>query len=42
MEQIHESMDYIDWKQGFYDDILAGRTEYYSNLTPEVGGETVA
>lgn len=42
MEQIQASMDYIDWRQGFYDDILAGRTEYYSNLTPEVGGGTVA
>lgn len=42
MEQIQASMDYIDWKQGFYDDILASRTEYYSNLTPEVGGGTVA
>ena len=42
MEQIQASMDYIDWKQGFYDDILAGRTEDYSNLTPEVGGGTVA
>ena len=43
MEQIQASMDYIDWKQGFYDDILAGRTEYYSNLTPrdEAEGETV-
>ena len=27
MEQIQASMDYIDWKQGFYDDILlAGRS----------------
>lgn len=34
MAQIQESMDYIDWKQGFYDDVLAGRTEYYSNLVP--------
>lgn len=42
MEQIQASMDCIDWEQGFYDDILAGRTEYYSNLTPEVGGGTVA
>lgn len=37
LEQISEleaSVDYIDWKQGFYDDVLAGRTEYFSNLTP--------
>ncbi|MGN0311233.1 MAG: MerR family transcriptional regulator [Lachnospiraceae bacterium] len=29
---IQESIDYIDWKQQFYDDVLAGKTEYYSNL----------
>lgn len=23
-----------DWKQGFYQDVLDGRTEYYSNLVP--------
>ncbi|MDO4290397.1 MAG: MerR family transcriptional regulator [Eggerthellaceae bacterium] len=37
IEQIAElegSVDYIDWKQGFYDDVLAGRTEYVSNLLP--------
>ena len=33
--QVQASIDYINWKQGFYDDVLAGRTEYYSNLTPE-------
>ncbi len=38
VEQIAElkaSVDYIDWKQGFYDDVMAGRTEYFSNLAPE-------
>ena len=38
VEQIAEleaSVDYIDWKQGVYDDVLAGRTEYFSNLLPE-------
>ncbi len=38
LEQIAEleaSVDYIDWKQGFYDDVLAGRAEYFSNLLPE-------
>ena len=25
-------IDYIDWKQGFYDDVLSGKTKYYSNL----------
>ncbi|MDO4854169.1 MAG: MerR family transcriptional regulator [Coriobacteriia bacterium] len=34
LTEIQGSIDYIDWKQGFYDDVLAGRTEYFSNLTP--------
>lgn len=29
---IQESIDYIHWKQNFYDDILNGKTKYYSNL----------
>ena len=29
-------MAYIDWKQGFYDDVLSGKTAYYSNLVPEL------
>ncbi|MBQ8558769.1 MAG: MerR family transcriptional regulator [Tyzzerella sp.] len=32
MEQIQECIDYIDWKQGFYDDVLSGKTKYFSNL----------
>ena len=35
VEQIAEvqaSIEYIDWKQDFYDGVLAGTTEYYSNL----------
>lgn len=32
--ELKENIGYIDWKQGFYDDVLAGRTEYYSNLIP--------
>ena len=32
LAEIQASIDYIDWKQGFYDDVLAGRTAYYSNL----------
>lgn len=28
----NEAIDYIDWKQGFYDDVLSGKIEYYSNL----------
>ena len=35
LDEVQKSIDYIDWKQGFYDDVLAGRTEYFSNLLPE-------
>lgn len=35
LAQVQASIDYIDWKQGFYDDVLAGRIEYFSNLLPE-------
>lgn len=31
-KQIQKSIDYIDWKQSFYDDVLSGKTKYYSNL----------
>ncbi len=31
-ERIQESIAYIDRKQAFYDDVLAGRTAYHSNL----------
>ncbi len=34
LAQVQASIDYIDWKQGFYDDVLADRTEYYSSLIP--------
>ena len=32
MAELQDSIDYIDWKQGFYDDVLSGKIEYYSNL----------
>lgn len=32
MAELQASIDYIDWKQGFYDDVLSGKIEYYSNL----------
>lgn len=31
-KQIQDALDYIDWKQDFYDDVLAGKAKYYSNL----------
>ncbi len=32
MQELQEAIDYIDWKQGFYDDVLSGKTKYFSNL----------
>ena len=29
---LQEAVDYIDWKQQLYDDILSGRQEYHSDL----------
>lgn len=34
-KRIQDSIDYIDWKQNFYDEVLAGKRSYYSNLTVE-------
>lgn len=31
-QEIRESMDYIDNKQDFYDDVLNGKMEYKSNI----------
>lgn len=31
-----KAVAFIDWKQGFYDDVLSGKTEYYSNPVPEL------
>lgn len=30
--QLNECVDYIDWKQEFYNDVLAGKRPYISNL----------
>lgn len=32
MHELQESMDFIRWKQQFYNDVLAEKTPYYSNL----------
>lgn len=32
MAELQTSIEFIDWKQNFYDDVLSGKTEYYSNL----------
>ena len=42
MEELQSSIDFIDWKQGFYDDVLSGKTAYYSNLIPEQYKENAA
>lgn len=34
LAEIQESIDYIDNKQLFYDDVLSGKIEYRSNLLP--------
>ncbi len=34
LRELQDSIAYIDWKQGFYDDVLAGRRPYESNLIP--------
>lgn len=31
-QEIQDSIDYINWKQNFYDDVLSGKTKYYSNI----------
>lgn len=33
-ERIEAAIAYIDWKQNFYADVLAGRIAYFSNLLP--------
>ncbi len=33
LQQIQDSIDYIDWKQNFYNDVIAGKIEYFSYLT---------
>lgn len=38
LQEVQASIDYIDWKQGFYNDVQAGRIEYKSDLiSPQSG-----
>lgn len=37
MSDLQASVDFIDWKQGFYDDVLSGKTEYYSVEVQYIG-----
>ncbi|MDU5261648.1 MAG: MerR family transcriptional regulator, partial [Clostridium celatum] len=32
INELQECVEYINWKQQFYDDVLSGKTKYYSNL----------
>ena len=32
INELQECVEYINWKQQFYDDVISGRTKYYSNL----------
>ena len=34
--ELEDSAAYIDWKQTFYSDVLAGCRPYVSNLIPEL------
>ena len=36
-QEIQDSINYRKWKHKFYDDILSGKTKYYSNLTKNDG-----
>lgn len=33
-QEIQDSIDYIHWKQQFYNDVLSGKTKYFSYLIP--------
>ncbi len=34
-KEIQEAIEYINWKQNFYNDVLSGKTEYFSYLLPK-------
>lgn len=42
MQKLQESIDYIDWKQQFYNDVLTGKRPYISNLKKFNEGGTEA
>lgn len=35
IKQLEDSVDYIDYKQRFYDEVLSGQRPYVSNLLPQ-------
>ncbi len=34
INEIQDSINYIHWKQNLYEEVLSGKTKYYSNLIP--------
>ena len=34
IEELKDCVDYVDWKQTFYDEVLSGKRAYISNLIP--------
>ena len=32
IRELENSIDYIDWEQNFYDEVLSGKRPYVSNL----------
>lgn len=36
INKLQQAVEYIDLKQNFYDEVLSGKTQYYSNLIPEM------
>lgn len=37
VQKINESIDFIHWKQNFYEDVLNGKVKYFSNLIQKDG-----
>ena len=35
IKKLQDSINYIHWKENFYNEVLSGKTKYYSNLIPE-------
>lgn len=35
IKKLQDSINYIHWKENFYNEVLLGKTKYYSNLIPE-------
>lgn len=32
IKELNDAVAYIEWKENFYDDVMSGKIEYYSNL----------